>query len=65
MGKKVQKIKTKKNLFAFKDSDIKIERNQKEQFLSDDVSVMIAINKEKQMGFPLRDMSIWTNIRSG
>ena len=59
--KKVQKIKTKKNLFAFQDSDIKIERNQKEQFLSDDVSVMIAINKEKQTGFPLRDMSIWTN----
>lgn len=59
--KEAEKVKTKKSLFDFKDSDIKIERNQKEQFLSDDVSVMIAINKEKQSGFPLRDMSMWTN----
>lgn len=55
------RVKTKKSLFEFKDSDLKIERNQKEQFLSDDVSVMIAINKEKQSVFPLRDMSMWTN----
>ncbi|XCP84761.1 AAA family ATPase [Roseburia hominis] len=59
--KEAEKVKTKKSLFDFKDSDIKIERNQKEQFLSDDVSVMIAINREKQSGFLLRDMSMWTN----
>ncbi len=59
--KEETRVKTKKSLFDFKDSDLKIERNQKEQFLSDDVSVMIAINKEKQSVFPLRDMSMWTN----
>ena len=41
--------------------DIRIERNEKEQFLLNDVSVMIAINKEKQSNFPLRDMLMWTN----
>ena len=59
--KESEKVKTKKGLFDFKDSNLKIERNQREQFLLDDVSVMIAVNKEKQSNFPLRDMSMWTN----
>lgn len=59
--KDVTKVKTKKSLFEFNDSDIRIERNEKEQFLLNDVSVMIAINKEKQSNFPLRDMLMWTN----
>lgn len=59
--KESQKVRTKKSLFDFKNSDLKIERNEKEQFLLDDVSVMIAVNKEKQSMFSLRDMSMWTN----
>lgn len=59
--KDAEKVKTKKSLFDFKDSHLKIERNQKEQFLLEDVSVMVAVNKEKQSMFPLRDMSMWTN----
>ena len=59
--KDATKVKTKKSLFEFNDSDIRIERNEKEQFLLNDVSVMIAINKEKQSNFPLRDMIMWTN----
>lgn len=59
--KDATKVKTKKSLFEFNDSDISIERNEKEQFLLNDVSVMIAINKEKQSNFPLRDMLMWTN----
>lgn len=59
--KDATKVKTKKRLFEFNDSDIRIERNEKEQFLLNDVSVMIAINKEKQSNFPLRDMLMWTN----
>ena len=55
------KVKTKKSLFDFENTDIIIERNQKEQFLLSDVSVMIAINKEKQSNFPIRDMLKWTN----
>ncbi len=60
-GKEIEKVKTKKGLFDFKDSNLKIERNQEEQFLLDDVSIMIAVNKEKQSMFSLRDMSMWTN----
>lgn len=59
--KDANKIRTKKSLFDFKDSDIRIERNEKEQFLLNDVSVMIAINKEKQSNFSVRDMLMWTN----
>ena len=59
--KDATKVKTKKSLFEFNDSDIRIERNETEQFLLNDVSVMIAINKEKQSNFPLRDMLMWTN----
>ena len=59
--KDATKVKTKKSLFEFNDSDIRIERNEKEQFLLNDVSVMIAINKEKQSNFPLRDILMWTN----
>lgn len=59
--KDATKVKTKKSIFEFNDSDIRIERNEKEQFLLNDVSVMIAINKEKQSNFPLRDMLMWTN----
>lgn len=44
--KDANKVKTKKSLFDFKDSDMRIERNEKEQFLLNDVSVMIAINKK-------------------
>ena len=58
--KDATKVKTKKSLFEFNDSDRRIERNEKEQFLLNDVSVMIAINKEKQSNFPLRDMLMWT-----
>ena len=44
--KDANRVKTKKNIFDFNDTNIRIERNEKEQFLLNDVSVMIAINKE-------------------
>lgn len=59
--KDANKVKTKKSIFDFNDSNIRIERNEKEQFLLNDVSVMIAVNKEKQSNFPVRDMLMWTN----
>lgn len=59
--KDAEKVKTKKSLLDFTDADIRIRRNEKEQFLLNDVSVMVAINKEKQSNFPLRDMLMWTN----
>ena len=39
--KDANKVKTKKNIFDFNDSNIRIERNEKEQFLLNDVSVMV------------------------
>ena len=59
--KDANRVKTKKYIFDFNDTNIRIERNEKEQFLLNDVSVMIAINKEKQSNFPVRDMLMWTN----
>lgn len=59
--KDVRKIKTKKSLYDFTDTDLKMKRNQKEQFLMDDVSIMIAENKASESNFYLLDMSALTN----
>ena len=60
-SKDSQKIKLKKNLFEFSDSELKIRRDQKEQFLMEDVSIIIAVNKENDSHFFLHDMLRWTN----
>ena len=60
-SKDSQKIKLKKNLFDFSDSELKIRRDQKEQFLMEDVSIIIAVNKENDSHFFLHDMLRWTN----
>lgn len=44
--KSVSDVKTRKNLIEFNEVDLILERNQKEEFLSEDVSVMIAQNKK-------------------
>ncbi len=60
-SKDSEKIKLKKNLFEFSDSELKIRRDQKEQFLMEDVSIVIAVNKENDSRFFLHDMLRWTN----
>ncbi len=60
-SKKISKIKTKKSLFEFKDSDLKQKRNQDEQYLMNDISIIIAINKKNNMSFFVCDMLSWTD----
>lgn len=60
-SKEISRVKTKKSIFDFKDSDLKVKRDQNEQYLMDDVSIMIAVNKKNDMGFFVRDMLEWTD----
>lgn len=60
-SKKQRRVKTKKSLYDFKDSDFIEKRNQNEQYLMDDVSIMVAINKKNNMDFFVRDMLVWTD----
>lgn len=60
-SKESKKVKAKKHLFDFKKSDLKVKRNQDEQYLMEDVSIMIALNKKNNMDFFVRDMLVWTD----
>lgn len=46
-AKQIHTVTSKKSLFDFNDTDIKIIRNQKEQYLLDDVSIIVALNKKQ------------------
>lgn len=60
-SKNIKAIKTKKTLYEFKETDLKLQRDIKEQFLPDDVSIMIAENRKNNSSLLLRDMSVITN----
>ncbi len=60
-SKKISKIKTKKSIFEFKSSDLKQKRNQDEQYLMNDISIIVAINKKNNMPFFVSDMLEWTD----
>lgn len=60
-SKKISKIKTKKGIFEFKDCDLKQKRNQDEQYLMNDISIIVAINKKNNMSFFVYDMLSWTD----
>lgn len=47
-SKSVSDVKTRKSLIEFSNIDLVLERNLKEEFLSEDVSVMIAQNKKNK-----------------
>ncbi len=55
------RVKTKKGIFEFKESDLSIRRNQDEQFLPDDVSIIISFNKKNDTKVSLYDMSQLTD----
>lgn len=59
--KEITKIKTKKSIYEFNDSDLKTRRNQKEQYLLEDVSIILALNKKQDTNFFLYDMSEFTD----
>ena len=60
-SKEISKIKTKKSIFDFIDSDLKEKRNQNEQYLMDDVSIIVAENKKNNMSLFICDMLEWTD----
>lgn len=55
------KIKTKKSLFDFVEGDLKEKRDKNEQYLMDDVSIIVAENKKKNMSLFICDMLQWTD----
>lgn len=60
-SKEIKKVRTKKSLFEFEEKDLKVKRDQKEQYLSDDISIIIAENKNNHSDSFLFDMSSLTN----
>jgi len=60
-SKQVGKIKTKKSIFDFADSDLKEKRDKNEQYLMDDVSIIVAKNKKEKTNLFICDMLEWTD----
>lgn len=60
-SKGIQRVKTKKGIYDFNDSDLNMQRGTSEQFLPDDVSIIIALNKKLKTEFSLYDMSDLTD----
>lgn len=60
-AKEASKVKTKKSIYDFKNSDVNTIRNQNEQYLLEDVSIMVALNKKENANFLLYDTSLFTN----
>lgn len=58
--KKITKIRSKKDLLEYIDSDIVVKRDKSELFLKDDISVVISVNKD--YGFKIRDLISTTNL---
>ena len=62
MRKSTDEIKIRKNMLDFNDSMIISTRQQDEEFLSDDVSIVIAHNKKNKEHMLVEDMLSYTNI---
>lgn len=60
-AKEASKVKTKKSIYDFKNSDVNTIRNQDEQYLLEDVSIIVALNKKENTNFMLYDTSLLTN----
>lgn len=60
-SKGIYRVKTKKSIYDFKDSDLVLSRNESEAYLMEDVSIMVALNKQWATKFTLRDMSKFTD----
>lgn len=61
-SKAAAKVKSKKGLFEFSNPDTVRIRKQQEEFLMDDVSIMVAYNKRNNERIVLTDMLHYTNI---
>lgn len=58
--KKVSKIKSKRDLFEFTNSDLHMKREREVEFLKDDTSIVLSLSKNK--GFYLKDLIQLTNV---
>jgi len=60
--KNIKSIKTKKSIFDFADLKPIQNRTGKEEYLPDDVSIMISLNKKNNSKINFKDLVNWTNI---
>lgn len=60
--KDLKSIKTKKSIFDFANLKPIQIRKDDEEYLPDDVSIMISLNKKNNIKINLRDLINWTNI---
>ncbi|MCT4592872.1 MAG: ATP-binding protein [Anaeromicrobium sp.] len=61
-SKDIKGIKTKKSLFVFDNMEPAQVRDRNEEFLADDVSIVIALNKRNNSKIYCEDLINWTNI---
>lgn len=60
-SKGTSKVEAKKNIFQFSDVDLKKKRDKEEQYLMDDISIIVAENKKRNSSIFIRDMLEWTD----
>ena len=61
-SKDIKSVKTKKNLFDFLNLEPIQIRKGDEEFLPDDVSIMISVNKKNNTRINFKDLINWTNV---
>lgn len=61
-SKSISKVKRKADIFDFNDNSSALTRNKDEEFLLDDVSIIIAYNKKNKDRLALAEMLQYTNI---
>lgn len=60
LRKKVSRIRAKKDMFIYDELDYRLTRDKDAEFLKDDISIVISINKNN--GFKTRDLIKLTNL---
>lgn len=61
-SKDIKSVKTKNDLFGFATKHLFMERDNREVFLMDDVSIMVAYNKTRKTKISVRDTLMATNF---
>lgn len=61
-SKSVKSVDTIKNLFKFEENDISQIRDKNEEFLPEDISIIIALNKKYGLKLNYMDTLDWTNV---
>ena len=61
-SKSISKVKRKADIFDFNNNSSTLTRNKDEEFLLDDISIIIAYNKKNKERLALAEMLQYTNI---